>query len=79
MVSVLADATGADRAEAWIRVGAQLRPAAVWPRGASPPPAVPLDPSGALPPFESASRAVAVRHSGELLGALSLRNPGTSR
>jgi signal transduction histidine kinase len=75
MVSVLAGATGADRAEAWIRVGAQLRPAAVWPRGASPPPAVPLDPSGALPPFESASRAVAVRHSGELLGALSLRKP----
>jgi signal transduction histidine kinase len=75
MVSVLAGATGADRAEAWIRVGAQLRPAAAWPRGTPPPPAVPLDPSGALPPFESASRAVAVRHSGELLGALSLRKP----
>jgi hypothetical protein len=28
MVSVLAGATGADRAEAWIRVGTQLRPAA---------------------------------------------------
>ena len=75
MVSVLAGATGADRAEAWIRVGGQLRPAAVWPRGSVPPPAVPLDASGALPPFESASRAVAVRHSGELLGALSLRKP----
>ena len=75
MVSVLAGATGADRAEAWIRVGGQLRPAAVWPRGSGPPPAVPLGASGALPPLESTSRAVAVRHSGELLGALSLRKP----
>ena len=33
MVSVLAGATGADRAEAWIRVGAELRPAAIWPHG----------------------------------------------
>ncbi len=75
MISVLAGATGADRAEAWSRVGGQLRPVAVWPRGTLPPPAVPLDASGALPPFESASRAVAVRHSGELLGALSLHKP----
>jgi signal transduction histidine kinase len=75
MVSVLAGATGADRAEAWIRVGGQLRPAAVWPGGSMPPPAVPLEASGALPPFESSSRVVAVRHSGELLGALSLRKP----
>ena len=75
MVSVLAGATGADRAEAWIRVGPQLHPAAVWPRGSLPPSAVPLDPGGALPPFEPASRAVAVRHSGELLGALSLHKP----
>jgi signal transduction histidine kinase len=75
MVSVLVGATGADRAEAWIRVGGQLRPAAVWPRGSLPPSAVPLAPGGALPPFEPASRAVAVRHSGELLGALSLRKP----
>ena len=75
MVSVLAGATGADQAEAWIRIGPQLRPAAVWPRDSVPPSAVPLGPGGALPPFESASRAVAVRHSGELLGALSLRKP----
>jgi signal transduction histidine kinase len=75
MVSVLAGAAGADRAEAWIRVGPQLRPAAVWPRDSDPPPAVPLGPDGALPPLEDASRAVAVRHSGELLGALSVRKP----
>jgi signal transduction histidine kinase len=75
MVSVLAGATGADRAQAWIRVGGQLRPVAIWPRGSVPPQAIPLDADGGLPPFGSASRAVAVRHSGELLGALSLRKP----
>jgi hypothetical protein len=72
MVTVLAGASGADRAEAWIRVGPQLRPAAIWPHDASPSTAVALGPDGALPPFEGASRAVAVQHGGELLGALSL-------
>ena len=50
MVSVLAGATGADRAEAWIRVGAQLRPAAIWPHGSPPSTAVALGPGGGLPP-----------------------------
>ena len=50
MVSVLAGATGADRAEAWIRVGRQLRPAAIWPHGATPSAAVALGPDG-LPAF----------------------------
>ena len=72
MVTVLAGAAGADRAEAWIRVGAQLRPVAVWPHDATLPAAVPLGPGGGLPPFPEASRAVAVRHGDELLGALSL-------
>jgi signal transduction histidine kinase len=75
MVSVLAGATGADRAEAWIRVGTQLRTAAVWPHGSSSSAAVALAPGDALPAFEGASRAVAVQHGGELLGALSLRKP----
>ena len=75
MVSVLAGATGADRAEAWIRVGTQLRPAAIWPHDSPPSTAVALGPDGALPPFEGVSRAVAVKHAGELLGALSLQKP----
>jgi len=75
MVTVLAGATGAVRAEAWIRFGAQLRPAAVWPHDAPPPPPAPLGPGGGLPPFPEASRAVAVRHGDELLGALSLHKP----
>jgi signal transduction histidine kinase len=75
MVSVLAGATGADRAEAWIRVGTQLRPAGVWPHGSSPSAAIALGPAGGLPAFEGASRVVAVQHGGELLGALSLQKP----
>ena len=75
MVSVLAGATGADRAEAWIRVGAELRPAAIWPHGSSSSAAAALGPGGGLPAFEGASRAAAVTHGGELLGALSLQKP----
>ena len=75
MVSVLAGATGADRAEAWIRVGTQLRPAAIWPHGSPPSAAVALGPDGGLPAFKGTSRAVAVQHGGELLGALSLQKP----
>jgi signal transduction histidine kinase len=75
MVTVLAGATGADRAEAWIRVGAELRPAAIWPHGATPSAAVAVGPEGGLPTFGGVSRAVAVQHGGELLGALSLQKP----
>jgi signal transduction histidine kinase len=73
MVSLLAGATGATRAGAWIRMGAELRPVATWPPG-SPAPA-PVAVSGLeLPPID-ASRAVPVRHGDELLGALSLQKP----
>ena len=75
MVSVLAGATGADRAEAWIRVGTQLRPAAIWPHGSASSTAVALGADEGLPAFEGTSRAVAVKHGGELLGALSLQKP----
>jgi signal transduction histidine kinase len=75
MVTVLAGATGADRAEAWIRVGTQLRPAAIWPHSSPSSTAIALGADGGLPAFEGASRAVAVQHGGELLGALSLQKP----
>jgi signal transduction histidine kinase len=75
MVSVLASATGADRAEAWIRVGTELRLAATWPHGSPPSAAITIGADDSLPPFEGISRAVAVRHGGELLGALSLHKP----
>jgi signal transduction histidine kinase len=75
MVSVLAGATGADRAEAWIRVGTELRPAAVWPHGSPASAAIALGPGDGLPAFAGTSRAAAVQHGGELLGALSLQKP----
>jgi signal transduction histidine kinase len=75
MVTVLASATGAVRAEAWIRVGPELRPVTIWPDGTSPGAALPLADGEQLPPFETASRAVAVRHGDELLGALALLKP----
>ena len=37
MVSLLGGASGASRVEAWIRVGAELRPSAVWPAWPRPP------------------------------------------
>src|SRR5207342_1516685 len=75
MASVLARATGAVRVEIWVRVGAQLRPQVTWPRGSAPPAAVPLLDDGELPAFELATRAVAVRHGDELLGALTVQKP----
>src|SRR5207342_3786892 len=75
MASILAGATGAVRVEIWIRVGAQLRPQVTLPRGSAPPAAVPLPDDAELPAFELATRAVAVRHGDELLGALTLQKP----
>jgi signal transduction histidine kinase len=74
MASVLAGATGAVRVEVWVRVGARLRPRVTWPPGAAPPAAVPLTDAGGLPVLD-ATRAVAVRHTGELLGAITLHKP----
>jgi signal transduction histidine kinase len=75
MVTVLASAAGATWAEAWIRVGPELRPIAAWPLGSSPPPPLQLSGGDALPVFGAASRAVAVRHGDELLGALTICKP----
>jgi signal transduction histidine kinase len=82
MARVLAEGTGADRAQVWLRSQGLLRPAASWPeeldggREASQPLAVV---GQILPPIPEADRAVAVRHQGELLGALSVRKrPGES-
>ena len=74
MVTVLAGATGATRAEAWIRVGAELRPMTIWPGGSASLDALPVA-DGHLPAFGGVTRAVAVRHGNELLGALALQKP----
>jgi signal transduction histidine kinase len=79
MVSLLAGASGASRVEAWIRVGGELLPAAVWPRGSAPSAGRELRANelGAdeLPPFDGAGRVVPVQHGDELLGAISLAKP----
>ena len=75
MASLLAAATGAVRVEVWIRVGAELRPQVTWPRGAARPAAVPLAADPEFPVFDQATRAIAVRHRDELLGALTVQKP----
>src|SRR5207244_8942333 len=76
MARVLAEGTGAEEAEVWLRSEALLRRAASWPVGArlASPSDGPLPVVGQLlPAIPGADRAVAVRHQGELLGALSVR------
>jgi len=74
MASVLATATGAVRVEVWVRVGSRLRPRVTWPPGSPPPAAIPLAEDGGLPALD-ATRAIAVRHADELLGAITVQKP----
>jgi signal transduction histidine kinase len=71
MARVLADGTGAARADVWLRTGDILRQAATWPVESTPgePARVVAD---SLPAMVDADRAVQVRHQGELLGALTV-------
>jgi signal transduction histidine kinase len=75
MARVLCEGTGATGAEVWLRSELEWRRAASWPENgelASPV----LSASGdELPPFDAAAHAVAVRHHGELLGALVVTKP----
>jgi signal transduction histidine kinase len=69
MARVLAEGTGAQRADVWLRNGTVWREAAVWPAGAEPAESIPaLD--GTLPSIPGASRLIEVRHQGTILGAL---------
>ncbi|HXN58769.1 MAG TPA: ATP-binding protein [Candidatus Angelobacter sp.] len=77
MATVLGEATGASRADVWIRLGDEIVPAASWPAANGRTPS-PLTIDGQLlPPVPGVSRIVPVRHQGELLGALSInKRPG---
>jgi len=79
MVSLLGGASGASRVEAWIRVGVELRPNAVWPGGSAPSAAVELNGASGgaaeLPVLDPGARVVPVRHGDDLLGAISLSKP----
>ena len=78
MARIVAEGIGAARADVWVRVGGELRPSASWPDDAAPPAAVPVTRDD-LPKFAGTSRAVAVRHHGELLGAISVTTQATDR
>ena len=71
MARVLQEGTGAESATVWLRGTEELRPAATFPYGVGMHIAVPM-PNGSLPVLEEATRAVEVRHQGEVLGALSV-------
>lgn len=74
MARILGEGTGAQRAEVWLRVDRELRPAAAWPaNGDASAHPVPLE-GGELPQL-GGSRALAVRHEGELLGAIAVTKP----
>jgi signal transduction histidine kinase len=72
MATIVAGATGASRADVWLRDGGELHAVASWPADAGPRAAVALT-GGALPAAAAgADRLVEVRYDGELLGALSV-------
>jgi signal transduction histidine kinase len=75
MARALAEGTGAERADVWLKTGSQLRAGASWPADTKPPP-VTLD-GGGPPAITGAERVTLVRHDGETLGALSVaKRPG---
>ena len=71
MARVLQEGTGAESATVWLRGHAELRPAATYPADLSGYEALAMS-NGTLPALLVATRAVEVRHQGELLGALSV-------
>jgi signal transduction histidine kinase len=71
MARVLQEGTGAESATVWLRGNAELRPAATYPDASQPGEPV-LIRDDVLPLLPGATRAVEVRHHGEMLGALSV-------
>jgi signal transduction histidine kinase len=71
MARVLAEGTGAQRADVWLRGDPVWRNVAVWPADAATAAAAPAL-NGSRPPIEDATCTVEVRHQGDLLGALSV-------
>ncbi len=71
MARVLQEGTGSESATVWLRGTAELRPAATYPDDTATHQPLPMR-NGMLPALADATKAVEVRHQGELLGALSL-------
>jgi signal transduction histidine kinase len=74
MVQLISAGTGARRAEAWLRIGDDLRLESSWPPEDAPQ-TTPMN-DGELPPFDDA-HAFPVTHQGELLGALAVSMPAS--
>jgi signal transduction histidine kinase len=75
MARILAEGTGATRADVWLKVGDELRPQASWSgRALAEAQPIPVGDEG-LPPIPQASQAIPVLHHGELFGALSIVKP----
>lgn len=80
MAVILGEGTGAARADVWLKVGDELRRTASWASNGTVAEDIPPVPAGLiLPPLPDVTTAVAVRHQGELFGALSLRKPGAEQ
>jgi signal transduction histidine kinase len=75
MARTVAEGTGAAHAEVWLRSHRQLRAAASWPRDrARKFDSLPFS-DGRLPSFDGVDKVIAVRHQGDLLGALTVTKP----
>jgi len=73
MAQVLAQGTGAEIAEVWLRSGNSLRAAASWPAGMNGRDSAIELTGQLLPQIPETDLVVPVRHQGELLGALSVQ------
>ncbi|MBW3579135.1 MAG: hypothetical protein KY462_15655 [Actinobacteria bacterium] len=72
MARLLAEGTGAARAQVWLKAGGQMRTAASWPSDAAPDLAPVVADDGSLPEFAQVDLAVPIGHQDQLLGALTL-------
>ncbi len=72
MVRLLAEGTGAARAQVWLQAGGQMRTAASWPADAAPDFLPVVHSDGSLPAFAEVDVAVAICHRDQLLGALTV-------
>jgi signal transduction histidine kinase len=78
MARILAEGTGARRADVWLQAGGVFRDDATWPPGAPPFGETRADADG-RPAVPGADRVLLVRYAGEVLGALSVaKRPGES-
>ncbi len=71
---VIADGTGAEHVAIWLRVDETLHERGAWPIGDAFAAPIPM-PGPDLPAFPATQAVVPVRHSGELLGAVTVTKP----